>query len=357
MIPRTVATWQSQSWQEQLIDSVRNWHELLDILELSPADLAFALGREGEEGIEQAMRVFALRVPRHYLSLMRKGDPRDPLLLQVLPQAEELITASGYSLDPLQETFTEESLPQELFDNADHPLPGVIQKYRSRVLLMLTSACAVNCRYCFRRHFPYQDHQRSKEEWRQNLALIAQDANVNEIILSGGDPLSANDRLLSWLIDQINELPNITTLRIHTRFPVVIPERLDEGCREWLSRHPRLHKVMVLHCNHPREISPELKHGVQQLRHAGVHVLNQSVLLKDINDSAEILIELSNRLFAGGIMPYYLHLLDKVAGTHHFDTGEDQARALHQQMCASLPGYLVPKLVREIPGRTSKTLV
>lgn len=350
MIPRTVPTWQRQSWQEQLIDSIRDWDELFQYLELSPNDFP----KFNHLAIDQAMNAFPLKVPRHYAAQMAKSNPQDPLLLQILPQAQEMVAAPGYSLDPLLETGATEGLGK---NSVEQNSPGVIQKYRSRVLLMISSACAVHCRYCFRRHFPYHEHQRSKKDWEKSLAQIADDPQVNEIILSGGDPLSANDRLLGWLVDQIHSLPKVTTLRIHTRLPVVIPDRLDQNCLAWLRRHPDLQKVMVLHCNHPQEISSELATGVEALRKNGIHVLNQSVLLKGVNDCADTLIELSEALFKNGIMPYYLHLLDKVIGTHHFDVEEKRARQLHREISASLPGYLLPKLAREIPGNNSKTVL
>ena len=335
MIPRTVPTWQSQTWQEQLIDCVRDGNELCQLLQLDPGVF--------EQRYREAGGNFPLRVPRSYVGRMQIGNVNDPLLLQVLPQAQEAIAASGYSKDPLHE--------------AEHTrLPGAIQKYHGRVLLVVSGSCAIHCRYCFRRHFPYQQHQRSKTEWQQVLAAIAMDGSINEIILSGGDPLSASDKLLAWLAAEIEAIPHITTLRIHTRVPVVIPQRIDEQLLNWLAAG-RLQKIMVLHCNHPNEIDQEFCTAMSSLQAIGVHLLNQSVLLKGVNDSVETLALLSRKLFHSGVLPYYLHLLDRVEGTHHFDVPEIQAKEILGQLADQLPGYLVPKLAKEEPGAKAKTIV
>lgn len=335
MIPRTVPTWQSQTWQEQLIDCVRDGKELCRLLQLDPDRF--------DTACHDASEAFPLRVPRSYVGRMRAGDINDPLLLQVLPQTQEMIATVGYVEDPLEE--------------AEHtPAPGAIQKYHGRVLLVVSGSCAVHCRYCFRRHFPYQQHQRSKSEWQQVLDAIAGDDTINEIILSGGDPLSASDKQLAWLAAQIEAVPHITTLRIHTRLPVVIPQRIDSHCLHWLTAG-RLQKVMVLHCNHPNEIDRDFATAMASLRDSNVHLLNQSVLLRGVNDDADVLAQLSRKLFHCGVMPYYLHLLDKVEGTHHFDIAEGRATEIHRQLAGRLPGYLVPKLAREIPGAHAKTII
>ncbi len=320
-------------WQDELNNLIRDPAELLELLELDPQLLLEgALG-----GAEQ----FPLRVPRPYANRIEKGNPHDPLLRQVLPLGEELLAAPGYSCDPLEEADS-------------NPCPGLIHKYRSRVLFIVSSNCAINCRYCFRRHFPYAENAPSRSQWQQALDYISADPSINEVIYSGGDPLAVADKQLAWLTQQIAQIPHITRLRIHTRLPIVVPSRLNAQCLDWLTDH-RLQTVMVLHANHPNEIDSEVSRALQPLKQAGITLLNQAVLLKGVNDRAETLIELSETLFSNGIMPYYLHQLDKVAGAQHFAVGEQEALALQQQLLAALPGYLVPKLVREIAGRPSKT--
>ncbi len=283
-----------------------------------------------------------MRVPRHFVSLMQPATPDDPLLLQVLPDRQEFNQAPGFSVDPLAEQ--------------NNQTPGMLHKYRSRVLLIVRGGCAVNCRYCFRRHFPYADNAPSKQDWQNILSTIAADPNINEVILSGGDPLMAKDTHLAELAHKISTIPHIKRLRIHTRLPVVLPERLDDAFFNWFSGLP-LQRIMVLHINHPQEISPQLILRLKRLADAGVTLLNQAVLLRGINDNAKCLVQLSESLFAAGIMPYYIHLLDKVEGASHFDIPTDAARALMQNIAAELPGYLVPKLVREVGGEQSKSLV
>lgn len=294
-------------------------------------------------GAEAGARQFALKVPRSFVAKMRCGDVNDPLLRQVLPLTDEQLPVSGYVTDPLEE-----------LDN--NPLKGLIHKYRGRVLLTVAPACAVNCRYCFRRHFPYQDNSPARAEWQQVLEYIQADTSVNEVILSGGDPLLAPDRQLSWLVSALNDIAHLKRLRIHTRLPVVIPQRVDAALLGWLQA-TRLQAVVVLHINHANEIDEQLVKKVSELKAVGATILNQSVLLKGVNDSAVALSALSEALFAAGILPYYLHVLDKTAGTAHFDCSDARAVELHNELLASLPGFLVPKLVREVPGKASKTPV
>ncbi|SEL91093.1 EF-P beta-lysylation protein EpmB [Halomonas daqiaonensis] len=319
-------------WQTQLARAIRDPRELCRRLGLDEAWLP---------GAEVGHALFEVRVPEAYLARMRLGDPSDPLLKQVLPLAEEAVPMAGYVADPLAE--------------AEHaPAPGLIHKYAGRVLLITSPACAVNCRYCFRRHFPYEENAPSRAQWDTTLDYLRADASLHEAILSGGDPLAASDRQLAWLVERLEAVPHLKRLRIHTRLPVVIPDRIDDALLGWLAT-TRLQTVMVLHINHANEIDEAVIAACQRLSAAGVTLLNQSVLLQGVNDSVESLAALSERLFEAGILPYYLHVLDPVAGAAHFDVSDDQARELVAGLREVLPGFLMPRLVREIPGETSKT--
>jgi EF-P beta-lysylation protein EpmB len=322
------------AWRRALAEAVTEPRELLERLAL-PADLLPAA--------ERAAGLFGLRVPRGYLARMRPGDPADPLLLQVLPLGAELSEAPGWVADPLAER---EAAPR----------PGVLHKYRGRVLLVVTGACAVHCRYCFRRHFPYADAAPGWSGWAESLRHVEEDPEVREVILSGGDPLAASDERLAELVARIEAIPHVTRLRLHTRNPVVLPERVDDGLLAWLGA-TRLRAVVVVHANHAREIDGAVCAAFGRLRAAGATVLNQSVLLAGVNDSAGALAELSEALFAAGALPYYLHLLDRVAGAAHFEVPEERARRLVGEVAARLPGFLVPRLVREVPGAPAKVPV
>ena len=234
------------------------------------------------------------------------------------------------------------------------PATGLIRKYDSRALLMVTGQCAINCRYCFRRHFPYEDHRLSPEDRSQALKALSDDTRINEVIFSGGDPLVANDRLLSAWAEALAAIPHIRRLRVHTRLPVVIPQRVSDSLIAWLSGS-RLQSVVVIHVNHPAELDADTQQALVRLKAAGVTLLNQSVILKGVNDNARVLAELSERLFECGVLPYYLHAFDPVAGAHHFEVSDDKARDLVRQLITVLPGFLVPRLVREIPGQPGKT--
>ena len=319
------------SWQKQLSGARRSFTELCT---------ALGIAEDSFDGIIKLEKQFPVIVPEPYLSRIVKGNPRDPLLLQVLPQAAELISTPGYSDDPLEE------------ENAS-PVQGLIHKYHGRVLLVAAAACAIHCRYCFRRHFPYQENRLQRNQHQQALDYIASNSEVQEVILSGGDPLTLSNSYLDWLIQAIAELPQVHTLRIHTRLPIVIPNRIDEGLLELLSN--RLKVVMVVHCNHANELDENVKAAMAQLTSAGVTLLNQSVLLKGVNDDATVLVQLSQRLFECGVLPYYLHLLDPVQGAAHFDVPEKQAGDIMTAVIKILPGYLVPRLIRERPGAASKT--
>ncbi|SEA42608.1 EF-P beta-lysylation protein EpmB [Microbulbifer marinus] len=319
-------------WQDEMADLVTDPAELIELLGLDPHQLPDALRASGD---------FALRVPRPFLKRIRPGDPQDPLLLQVLPGAPELRPSPGFSADPLEEA-------------AANPVPGVVHKYRGRLLLIAAGQCAVNCRYCFRRQFPYGDNHLNRSQWRAALEYIRARSELREVILSGGDPLVLNDRQLGWLAEQLAEIPQLDKLRVHSRLPIVAPSRITDELLAWLTGS-RLRPVLVLHCNHANEIDGEVRAALARLRAAGVTLLNQAVLLRGVNDRVEALEDLSEALFAAGVLPYYLHQLDRVQGAAHFDVDDDRALALVEQLRRRLPGYLVPKLVREIPGMSSKS--
>ncbi len=332
IIPKKAVTVE-HNWQKELAMSFTDPLKLLEYLNLE----VDKLGHHGD-----ARRLFPLRVPRHFASLMEKGNWQDPLLQQVMPLDSEFIHTPGFSDDPLEEH--------------DTAAKGLLHKYQSRVLFIVRGGCAVNCRYCFRRHFPYGDNAVNRRQWEDALAYIRQHPEVNEVIYSGGDPLMAKDDFLHWLTEQVAALPQITRLRIHSRLPVVMPQRIDDALVSWLTS-TRLNMVLVLHINHANEISPALAERLHVLRKAGVTLLNQGVLLKGINDSADTQVALSEALFEAGILPYYLFMLDKVQGAAHFDVSETQARDIVRQMIKRLPGYLVPTLAREIGGQPGKTPV
>lgn len=322
------------------------WQTLLASSITTPEALLRRLGLDSNlllQGARAGHHAFEVRVPEPWLARIRPGDPDDPLLRQVLPLAAEGINAPGYLSDPLQEAGAT-------------TLPGLIRKYRSRALLMITGQCAINCRYCFRRHFPYQDHRLDPKQRDEVLQLLRASPEINEVIFSGGDPLAANDRLLAKWATALALIPSLKRLRIHSRLPIVIPQRVDDELLAWIERCP-LDVIMVVHVNHPQEIDDQVRGAMSRLRSAGVTLLNQSVILKGVNDDAATLQELSEVLFNAGIMPYYLHAFDPVAGAHHFDVSDSDARALVRELQARLPGYLVPRLVREIPNRPGKTLM
>ncbi len=322
---------QTPAWQQELARAITDPETLL---------AATGLGTEWLPAARAAARLFPLRVPRGFVARIRRGDPHDPLLRQVLPLAEECVTASGFAADPVG-------------DAAAMTVPGVLHKYRGRVLLTATGACAVHCRYCFRRHFPYADANPAVDRWQAALGYIAGDASISEIILSGGDPLTLSDRRLGELTDALAAIPHVQRLRIHTRLPIVLPERVDAGLLAWFGSL-RLPGVVVVHVNHANELDAAVKAALARLKDAGVQLLNQSVLLRGVNDSGDALVTLSEALFACGVLPYYLHLLDKVQGAAHFDVPEPTAQAIATDMRGRLPGYLVPRLVRERPGAAAK---
>jgi EF-P beta-lysylation protein EpmB len=271
---------------------------------------------------------------------MRHGDPDDPLLRQVLPLASELDSSPGFSADPLHEAQARRA-------------PGLLQKYRGRALLMTTATCGVHCRYCFRREYPYGEDHGSQGRWQEALDAIAGDTSLEEVILSGGDPLSLGNERLEQLGLRLAAIGHVRRLRIHTRQPVVLPERVDAGLCAWL-QSLRWRPVIVLHANHANEIDAQVVAACELLRRSGATLLNQTVLLAGINDSASSQIALSQALWNAGVLPYYLHLLDRVRGASHFEVAELRARQLHADLLDSLPGYLVPRLVREVASAASK---
>lgn len=318
-------------WQEAWRDAVRDPHELLAML-----------GLEGLAGrlSEGAAAQFPLRVPRGFVARMVPGDANDPLLRQVLPLDEEMRPVPGFGLDAVG-------------DAAARTATGVLQKYRGRALLVATGSCAVHCRYCFRRHFPYAEETAARDGWREAVDAIRADEGIEEVLLSGGDPLSLATPKLVELTDALAGIPHLRRLRIHSRLPVVLPERVDDGLVRWLAGLP-WPVAFVIHANHANEFDAGVDAALGRLRGAGAQLLNQAVLLRGVNDSVDALAALGERSFAAGVLPYYLHQLDRVAGVAHFEVPDEQAQALHAGLRARLSGYLVPRLVREIPGDTGK---
>lgn len=325
IIPRTA------DWKNALIHAVRDPAELCALLEL-PAEL--------HQQAQNAARNFPLRVPRGFIARMRKGDVRDPLLRQVLPLDDEMNIAAGFTTDPVG-------------DMAASVHPGVLHKYHGRVLLTVTGACAIHCRYCFRRHFPYSSENPFTRDWQATLEYIRENDTVHEVILSGGDPLMLDTRRLRHFTEQLGTIPHLKRLRLHSRLPVVIPERIDPELVEWLATSV-LKPILVIHANHAHELEHEVEQSLARLHRAGVVLLNQAVLLRGVNDDITSLQRLSERLFELNVQPYYLHLLDHVAGAAHFDVTEERALELLHELRSRLPGYLIPTMVREIEGATSK---
>lgn len=321
----------------------RRWQAIWREALIDPVDLLRALGLEARAAdlLPGRDTGFALRVPRGFVARMHHGDANDPLLLQVLPQAAELLDSPGYVDDPVG-------------DGMAKAADGVIHKYHGRALLIATGSCAINCRYCFRRHFPYADETASTASWSSALAHLRSDDSISEVILSGGDPLSLSTAKLAELGTALTAIPHVRRLRIHTRLPIVLPERIDAELIDWLSALP-LQKTLVLHANHGNEFDDSVHDACARLHTANVVLLNQSVLLRGINDSVDSLADLSEALIDAGVVPYYLHQLDRVQGAAHFAVTDDVAVALVESLRQRLPGYLVPRLVREIAGLAAKT--
>ena len=323
-----------ENWQESLSDLITNPSELLAIAKLDPENSRFS---------RLAAQDFPLKVPRQFAALIKPGDWNDPILAQIWPTVDENTDSSSYSYDPLKEAkFAPET--------------GLLHKYKNRVLLITAPHCAINCRYCFRRHFNYQVNSPSQIEWKYAFNYIRRNKDIEEVIFSGGDPLALSDRHLTWLIGQVDGIPHVTTLRIHTRLPIVIPQRITRKMLEKL-KDSRLKIVLVTHCNHANELTRTTQTAFVKLRETGVLLLNQSVLLAGVNDNALILAALSKKLFSQNILPYYLHMPDAVQGTQHFEVTEKKAARIINDLRALLSGYLVPTLVREDPGASSKTRI
>ncbi len=324
---------EEQSWQAQLANVITCPVELARQLQLPNSYISAA---------QKAADDFAIRVPKAFIKRIKKGDINDPLLRQIWPLADENAQVPpGFVLDPLGEANSNKT-------------PGIVHKYHGRVLLITNGSCAVNCRYCFRRHFPYDENTLSSRQWLEAMDYIKQRPEINEVILSGGDPLSNNDKRLFSLIAAIEDIPHVSRLRIHTRLPIVIPQRISHSLIERL-KQSRLNMVVVVHVNHANEIDSEVAASLKKLHQASIHVLNQSVLLKGVNGDLQSLVNLSEALFDCQVLPYYLHMLDPVVGSHHFEVKQELAQDLMASLQARLPGFLVPKLVREIDGRPSKT--
>lgn len=332
MIPATprFAQPEASDWRQAWREAITDGHELLRLLGLQ--HLA--------DRLPPADAGFALRVPRGFVARMRHGDAKDPLLLQVLPQLAELDSVAGFSRDAVG----------DMDSRAAH---GVLHKYHGRALLIASGACAINCRYCFRRHFPYGEEIAAAHQWREALAYLRGHPDVHELILSGGDPLSLSTAKLRELSAGIADIPHLTRLRIHSRLPVVLPARIDAELCDWLAALGQ-QKVMMLHANHASELDASVQAACARLQDIGVTVLNQSVLLRGINDSVEALAALSERLFELGVLPIYLHQLDRVQGSAHFEVPDATARALMEALRGRLPGFLLPRFVREVPGDIGK---
>jgi EF-P beta-lysylation protein EpmB len=322
------------TWQTELADAIKDPVILLEQLGLSGQLTAIS---------PDLIKGFPLRVPQSYVDKMRYGDKNDPLLRQIFPLIDESIEQAGFIHDPVGDHLAISS-------------PGMLQKYNGRALLLITGACAVHCRYCFRRHFPYSDSNPLASQWQTTMESIKADTSINEVIFSGGDPLSLSDDKLAKLVDQLDLIPHLKRLRIHTRLPVVLPKRVDNALLTWINK-TRLQVVMVIHANHANEIGDDVADVLSQLTQARCQLLNQAVLLKGVNDTVESLVELSERLSDVNVIPYYLHLLDRVAGASHFDVSDEKGTELIEQVRAILPGYLVPRLVREQQGESSKTVI
>jgi EF-P beta-lysylation protein EpmB len=318
-------------WQRELAAAIRTPAALCAALDLDPATVAADTAG------------FPLLVPRGFVARMRRGDPTDPLLLQVLPRPEEAVPVAGFTADPVGEAEAVAAA-------------GLVRKYAGRALLLVTGGCAVHCRYCFRREFPYAEHGAHAAGLEAAIATIAADATLTEVILSGGDPLLVDDGRLATIIDAVAAIPHVRRLRIHTRLPIVLPERVTPDLAGLLGGC-RLTVVVVVHANHPAELDATVAAALRRLAVAPAMLLNQAVLLAGVNDSVDVLSALSERLVELGVVPYYLHLLDRVRGAAHFEVPEPQARELHRRLRDTLPGYAVPRLVREVPGEPAKVRI
>jgi L-lysine 2,3-aminomutase len=331
MIPATPIEAQTSDWRRQWREAVTDPRELLRALGLDALSARIMMPSGGD---------FPMRVPRSFVARMRPGDPTDPLLRQVLPLVDEQVLVPGFELDAVGD------MPSRMQS-------GVLHKYQGRALLISTGSCAVHCRYCFRRHFPYAEETAARDRWKSAIEHVRADSSIHEVLLSGGDPLSLATHRLRELTDALAGIPHVRRLRLHTRLPIVLPARVDDELVDWL-HSLRWPVALVVHANHAREIDDEVRRALRRLRLAGVSLLNQSVLLSGVNDSVETLADLSETLFEAGVLPYYLHLLDRVQGAAHFDVAENRAADIERGMRQRLPGYLMPRWVREIAGEPFK---
>ncbi|MFK7864684.1 MAG: EF-P beta-lysylation protein EpmB [Pseudohongiellaceae bacterium] len=331
---KIISTQQSKSWQEILSELVTDPSELVSLLELDVSLKPLSLLANDQ---------FPLKVPMPFVQKIAKGDWNDPLLRQIWPSRDEEEVDLTYVSDPLAEAKS-------------NPVSGLLHKYHGRVLLTAAPHCAIHCRYCFRRHFDYEDNAPSRKAWQDCFDYITSDASIEEVILSGGDPLALADKQFGWLLEQIELIPHVNTVRIHSRLPLVIPQRITTELLQLLSNR-RVNLVLVIHCNHAAELCRDSMEGLRTLAANGVTMLNQSVVLADVNDNVQDLSKLSRKLFSAGVLPYYLHLPDEVAGTKHFDVKTAKAKELIRAMQTRLPGYLVPKLVKEEAGKPAKTRI
>ncbi len=332
MIPRTLT--QNTDWKNELRQAVTRPEHLLELLDLPRSRWLNAA--------KQAAQLFPLKVPLGFVRRMQKGNPLDPLLLQVLPLGLELEEHAEFCTDPVG-------------DGPSTPMPGLIHKYQQRALVITTGACAVNCRYCFRRHYPYNESAASNSRIEQIIRYLRTHQEVNEVILSGGDPLMLDDHRLGELLRRIASIDHVQWLRLHSRLPIVLPERITQGLLQQLNTIKPV--TMVIHCNHSNELDDPVKLALQELDGTGIRLYNQSVLLKGVNDDAETLCELSHALFSNRVQPYYLHVLDRVQGAAHFDLEAHRVASIYRQLQARLSGLMLPRLVREEAGAPSKTLI
>ena len=314
--------------------AIRNSTDLCSALNLDINEVKLSVDGESQ---------FPVFVPLEFLRRMNRNDANDPLLLQVLPRTEESVVDPNFEFDPVGDSKVENA-------------PGLLHKYVGRVLLILSGVCGVHCRYCFRRHYPYSLAPKSIERRLPALEYIQNDQSIHEVILSGGDPLTVVDEHLAQLVDRLDAIPHVRRLRIHTRLPVVIPQRVDQSLCDWLEA-TRLSKWIVLHINHAQELDASLVQAISRLQKTGALVLNQAVLLRGINDSVSQLESLCESLVDLGVMPYYLHQLDRVSGATHFEVERSRGLAIMAELAKRLPGYAIPKYVAEIAGEASKTAV
>jgi EF-P beta-lysylation protein EpmB len=331
-------------WQREMAAAIRSVDELLQRVGLNPDDsdvrrLLISAGIEGAD--TDTLRRFPVLVPENFLARMKSGDPHDPLLRQVLPLAAESTVVDGFVADAVGDLDARRT-------------PGVLQKYAGRVLLIATSACAIHCRYCFRRDYPYAEEPRRLQDWQPALDEIASDISITEVIFSGGDPLMLNDARLQALCSAIDQIPHVERIRFHTRLPIVLPSRVTPELIALLTGL-RTQPIMVVHVNHGNELVGDSVGALRMLVRSGIPVLNQAVLLAGINDQLDVLETLCRRLINIGAMPYYLHQLDRVSGTAHFEADREKGQRLIQQLAARLPGYAVPRFVQEISGEPNKT--